>query len=80
MPAFAKGVRIKHCAVAVLAIAGITLGHPLPSAAQTRTIAGLGDVPTLIPWPYHPQVSAAHYSSALYYGDVYFGVGPHYWH
>jgi hypothetical protein len=85
MPVFTKGGSIKHCAVAVLALAGIALVHPLPGAAQTRTIASLGDVPTLVPAPYHPQTSTAHVSSALYdshpyYGGVYFGIGPHYWH
>ncbi len=85
MPVFAKCGRIKQCAVAVFAIAGIALVHPYSGAAQTRTIAGLGDVPTLVPAPYHPHLSTAHYSSALYeshpyYGGMYLGIGPHYWH
>ena len=83
MPVFAKGGRIKRYAMAALAVAGIALIHAQPGVAQTRTIASLGEVPTLVPAPYHPQT--AHYSSTLYdshpyYGGIHFGVGPHYWH
>lgn len=78
MPVFAKSGKIKCCVVAVLAVAGIALVHPQPGAAQTRTLATLADVPTLMPAPYHPSVSAVHVSSALY--DPYGGVGLHYWH
>jgi hypothetical protein len=82
---FTKSGRIKRCTLAALAVAGIALVQIQPGTAQTRTIASLGDVPTLVPAPYHPQTATAHYSSALYdshpyYGGIYLGVGPHYWH
>jgi len=85
MPVFAKGDRNKQCAIAILAIAGIALVHPNLGAAQTRTVASLGDVPTLVPAPYHPHMSTGHFSWALfeshpYYSGIYFGAGPHYWH
>jgi hypothetical protein len=85
MSGFAKGGWMRYCVVAVAATAGIGLAHPQAGVAQTRTLATLADVPTFVPAPYHPHMSTAHLSSALYdshpyYGGAYLGGGPRYWH
>jgi hypothetical protein len=65
--------------VAALALFGLGVATLQPVLAQSRTIASLGDVPTVMPTPYHPHTATAVYSSALYDGYPYYGRA-HYWH
>jgi hypothetical protein len=63
-------------ALALLALGGVAVQ---PSLAQNRTLATLGDVPTLMPAPFHPHAATAVYSAMLYDGSPYYGV-LRYWH
>ena len=67
--------------IGALALAGLAFVVVQPAAAQSRTLASLGDVPVFVPAPYHPHNVTANYSAALYdeHGD-YGGGGAHYWH
>lgn len=56
-----------------------------PVSAQSRAVASLGDVPALVPAPYHSGNITATYSAALYDGQSYNtganqAGGAHYWH
>ena len=70
------GNRFGFGAVAALAL-GIALSWP--ALAQTRTLTVLADVPALMLAPYHPNATAAVYSSTLYDGSTSNG-GVRYWH
>lgn len=60
---------------AVLALVAFAAVAAQPALAQTRSMAILADVPTLMPAPYHPHMAGAVYSSSLYESG-----GAHYWH
>jgi len=84
MPARTSGW-IKRLGILAVAVVSLAAVSAYPASAQSRTLATLADVPALVPAPYHPHSVTAVYSSALYdlypyYGRVYQGGAPHYWH
>jgi hypothetical protein len=85
MPVFTRSGWAERLGIGVLALIGVGIMSLQPAPAQTRTLAGLADVPAYAPAPYHPHMLTAHYGGSLYdsspyYGGVYLGGGAHYWH
>jgi len=69
----------------MVAVLACSIAIANPASAQSRTVASLGDVPALVPAPYHAGNITAIYSAALYDGLSYNGGanqagGAHYWH